>query len=377
MKFKVKGLVFVGFAAAILSANAMAADENVVTSKSFTEATYQKKIGGRADQLAVTTSTAGVVTYKDIATSSSGVTAGAATIPTSGAVADAIASASQVSNFIEDSVTDNVTNKAPTENAVYDYVTVKGVKLGNDTALTPSNDAAKVVTIPDMTGADGTVAGTHGLVPAPTATDHTKFLKGDGTWTTIDSEAYTGTGAIDVTNHVISASTMTGTDGTSAGNAGLVPAQATTDAGKFLKANGNWTTALENVQVNGTDLTPDSSNKVNVTIAQGSADGTIAVNGADVSVKNAEVTTNKVTSMSGSSTDTQYPSAKAVYDAIQTATGGLTIPGKNASVCNDTTPCALVAETDGLHWRTMATANNAGGVCGDASGNCVDPVSGD
>lgn len=33
-----------------------------------------------------------------------------------------------------------------------------------------------------FTGADGTAAGTAGLVPAPAATDNTKFLKGDGTW---------------------------------------------------------------------------------------------------------------------------------------------------------------------------------------------------
>lgn len=36
---------------------------------------------------------------------------------------------------------------------------------------------------------------------------------------------------------------FTGTDGTAAGAAGLVPAPATTDAGKFLKADGTWDTA--------------------------------------------------------------------------------------------------------------------------------------
>lgn len=35
-------------------------------------------------------------------------------------------------------------------------------------------------------------------------------------------------------------SAFTGTDGTAAGTAGLVPAPATTDAGKFLKADGTW-----------------------------------------------------------------------------------------------------------------------------------------
>ena len=36
-----------------------------------------------------------------------------------------------------------------------------------------------------MTGADGTNAGTAGIIPAPTATDNTKFLRGDGTWATV------------------------------------------------------------------------------------------------------------------------------------------------------------------------------------------------
>lgn len=38
-------------------------------------------------------------------------------------------------------------------------------------------------------------------------------------------------------------SNFTGTDGTAAGEAGLVPAPATADAGKFLKADGTWDTA--------------------------------------------------------------------------------------------------------------------------------------
>ena len=41
---------------------------------------------------------------------------------------------------------------------------------------------------------------------------------------------------------------------------------------------------IEGVQVNGSDLTPDANKKVNVTITAGTANGTIAVNGADVAV---------------------------------------------------------------------------------------------
>jgi len=43
-------------------------------------------------------------------------------------------------------------------------------------------------------------------------------------------------------------------------------------------------TAIQGVQVNGADLTPDASNIVNVTVTTGTANGTIKVNGADVAV---------------------------------------------------------------------------------------------
>lgn len=49
------------------------------------------------------------------------------------------------------------------------------------------------------------------------------------------------TGELSATDTTYSA--FTGTDGTAAGTAGLVPAPATTDAGKFLKADGTWDTA--------------------------------------------------------------------------------------------------------------------------------------
>lgn len=46
-------------------------------------------------------------------------------------------------------------------------------------------------------------------------------------------------------------SNFTGTDGTAAGTAGLVPAPATTDAGKFLKADGTWGDAATKEYVDG------------------------------------------------------------------------------------------------------------------------------
>lgn len=56
----------------------------------------------------------------------------------------------------------------------------------------------------DFVGTDGTTAGEAGLVPAPAATDAGKFLKADGTWDDAGS-TYTAGDGIDITNDVIKA----------------------------------------------------------------------------------------------------------------------------------------------------------------------------
>ena len=66
--------------------------------------------------------------------------------------------------------------------------------------------------------------------------------------TTIQPKLTAGSNITIDSNNEISATDTTysnfvGTDGTAAGTAGLVPAPATTDAGKFLKADGTWDTA--------------------------------------------------------------------------------------------------------------------------------------
>lgn len=73
-----------------------------------------------------------------------------------------------------------------------------------------------------MIGADGTNAGASGLVPAPNATDNTKFLRGDGVFATVTT------------------SDMTGATSQSNGVHGLVPAPTTTDVNKFLKGDGTF-----------------------------------------------------------------------------------------------------------------------------------------
>ena len=66
--------------------------------------------------------------------------------------------------------------------------------------------------------------------------------------TTTIQEKLTAGVNVSISDNTISATDTTysnfvGTDGTAAGTAGLVPAPATTDAGKFLKADGTWDTA--------------------------------------------------------------------------------------------------------------------------------------
>ena len=80
--------------------------------------------------------------------------------------------------------------------------------------------AKKLESVPVMTGAASSTAGSAGLVPAPSAGDQDKVLKGNGTWETIP--------------------TMTGAASSAAGSAGLVPAPSSGDQDKVLKGNGTW-----------------------------------------------------------------------------------------------------------------------------------------
>ena len=80
--------------------------------------------------------------------------------------------------------------------------------------------------VPDpqvMTGASSSAAGTSGLTPAPAAGDNTKFLRGDATWSAVPDPQ-----------------TMTGATASAAGTGGLVPAPAAGANVYFLKGDGTW-----------------------------------------------------------------------------------------------------------------------------------------
>lgn len=98
---------------------------------------------------------------------------------------------------------------------------------GNTTALADKVDkvAGKGLSENDYTTAD------------KTKLDNLADIKSIGSNLTLVA----ATGELSATDTTYS--NFTGTDGTAAGAAGLVPAPATTDAGKFLKADGTWDTA--------------------------------------------------------------------------------------------------------------------------------------
>ena len=54
--------------------------------------------------------------------------------------------------------------------------------IGSNLSLSSGTLSATDTTYSAFTGADGTSAGTSGLVPAPAKADNVKYLKGDGTW---------------------------------------------------------------------------------------------------------------------------------------------------------------------------------------------------
>lgn len=79
--------------------------------------------------------------------------------------------------------------------------------------------------IQPMGGASSGLAGSAGLVPAPTAGSQGKFLRGDGSWASIDQVSYNA---------------FKGATQTTVGVIGLVPAPAAGSQNMFLRGDGTW-----------------------------------------------------------------------------------------------------------------------------------------
>ena len=116
---------------------------------------------------------------------------------------------------------------------------------GSNIQINNGTISATDTTYSNFVGTDGHTAGTAGLVPAPATTDAGEYLKADGTWDTPPGVTYTAGTNIQINGTVISAtdttySDFTGATSSVAGANGLVPAPTTSDTDKYLKGDGTW-----------------------------------------------------------------------------------------------------------------------------------------
>lgn len=121
------------------------------------------------------------------------------------------------------------------------------------TTLTDSASGKTTATIPAMSGASSTAAGTAGLVPAPAANKHTAFLRGDGTWV-VPTNYYrpisvNGTSILENNNtalNLVAGANISITAENSSGYTGKVTitntgVHSTTINGNYLRVNTNGT----------------------------------------------------------------------------------------------------------------------------------------
>ena len=100
-------------------------------------------------------------------------------------------------------------------------------------------------TYSDFVGTDGEDDGQAGLVPAPTIGEMHCFLKADGTWSITPDTTYTAGTNVQINGTTISAtdttySDFTGATSSVAGAHGLVPAPSAGDQEKVLHGDGTW-----------------------------------------------------------------------------------------------------------------------------------------
>lgn len=231
----------------------------------------------------------------------------------------------------------DVTLTIPTVNDGILTITQNGTSKGTFSANQSTNGTIALTdtTYNAFTGADGTNAGSSGLVPAPSATDNDKYLKGDGTWASVSSGSST-----DVQ--------INGTSITSGGVANIITNTAYNassnkiatmsdlpDSEIFIATYGTTTFAeiTGALSQNKAIICKNSNNYYSyANAANNSYYFTYATGGGyifQVSVSSsdvwntsatymAETTSNKTSTISSSSTSTQYPSASAIIDLLKT-----------------------------------------------------------
>lgn len=373
MKFKVKGLVFVGFAAAILSANAMAAGDNTVTSKSYVDNKFQVKssgisLGGEEGSWVALDNTINATT------------ASSAAAPTTAAVKSYVDNqvqtaggnyqskstvAQQVSdgqggwqNLTKDTTVTEDSPNPVTSGAVYAAIAAQhttdtgdfqpqatdnlqlggangtwadlGTGFASGTYTTKSvDDATGIVTIEANATTDGTLP----------AADATKLPTAGAVKTYVDNKATSAASNI-------LASTQ---DDTDTGHALTNAATTTALAGKQalqsgdtyqVSKNGSWTAANGAVADSGTHITTTNE-----------ADGSVIINVSDTTNVGSGIT----------STSTSLTEGKAVYEYVNTVNNGQAFPAQptaEGETCDANHPCALVNDNGTISWKRIAQAGD-------------------
>lgn len=181
------------------------------------------------------------------------------------------------------------------------------IKVGNTTVnATAKQDTVELAGESNITVDLNTTSGKKITIATSAQANVIESIKVNGTAQTITSKAVditVPTATSDLTN-----------------DSGFITASdyATNQKGGTFKAGG--TIYVQNGQIKASQLTSEQaeSNTYNNDVAS-----VLAVKNL-LNGRNLETTGNKVTSISSSSTDTQYPSAKSVYTSIQDAIGSIT-----------------------------------------------------
>ena len=120
-----------------------------------------------------------------------------------------------------------------------------------------------------------------------------------------------------------------------------------------LEEAGGQANVIEGVKVNGTDLAVDANKKVNVTVAEGSTNGTVAVNGTDVAVHGLgsaayTASTDYATAAQGATADTAIQSISAADNSVTVSAKGSGTTQTVAVKISADSDNALSLESDGL-----------------------------
>ncbi len=217
------------------------------------DGTITKTVSGTATTLTLPATTGTVALTSDIEYTSA--------IPNATASQTGLATSTQITKLDGiDASANNYSLPIATANAL------GGIKVGTNLSITngvlSATDSNTEYAV--FTGADGSNAGTTGLVTSPAATDNVKFLRGDSTWAIPTNTVY---------------SDYTGADGTNAGTQGLVKAPSAGDNVKFLKGDGSWgvpTDTTTNTQLSDAQVETAYNNQVTAVTTQERTDGTVS-----------------------------------------------------------------------------------------------------